>query len=124
MMEDITKLFQGLCKVSMCDPESTTDFDFLDQVYNDYRKEKFIIEFGTLKPKIFVEVNQLIKLDDVIAEMDGMPVKSKVCGRITEITDRYIIGIYSTNADELLELYNLSENMTDNDIIKQFNLNI
>lgn len=123
--EKIMYLLDSLCKVSMCDPIEETDFNFIDSlVPGDVNTERFIIEFGTRKPVIIVQVGQYIKLDDTIAYMNDIPVKSKVCGRITEVNDRYIIGIYETNVDALLSMYNLSENMTENEIFKQFDIKI
>lgn len=123
--EKILNLLDELCKVSMCDPIEETDMDYIDSLApGDPNTERFIIEFGTRKPNITVNVGQHIKLDDVIAYMNDIPVKSKICGIITEITDRYIIGIYETDVDRILEMYNLSENMTENDLLKQLDINL
>jgi hypothetical protein len=109
----------------MCDPQEITDLKFIDSLAKgDPETERFIIEFGSRKPIINVSVGQHIKLDDVIAYMNNVPVKSKVCGTITEVNDRYIIGIYDTDVDMLLNMYGLSENMTESDILKQFDITI
>lgn len=124
-INDITNILGGLCKVSMCDPLETTDLKFIDSLAKgDPETERFIIEFGSRKPIINVSVGQHIKLDDVIAYMNDIPVKSKVCGTIIEVNDRYIIGIYDTDIDMLLNMYGLSENMTESDILKQFDITI
>lgn len=122
--ENISKLIQNLCKVSMCDPISDTDFDNIDDSYKDTSKEHFIVEFGVTDPTILVTVGQKIYLGDTIAIMDNIPVKSKNNGEITEVYDRYIVGKYTTDIEELLSQYNLSEKTTDKDIMKQFNLNL
>lgn len=123
--EKLMSLIDNLCKVSMCDPIEETDFDFIDSLApGDINTERFIIEFGVRKPKILVSVGQHIKLDDIIAYMNDIPVKSKVCGKITEINDRYIIGIYETDVDAILAMYNLSENMTEQDVLKQFDIKL
>lgn len=128
MLEDnqnLISLLDTLCKVSMCDPVENTDLDFIDSLApGDPNTERFIIEFGVRKPVILVSVGQYIKLDDIIAYMNDIPVKSKVCGRITEVNDRYIIGIYETNIDTILSMYGLNENMTTDDVLKQFNIKI
>jgi hypothetical protein len=123
--EKIMSLLDTLCKVSMCDPVEETDLNFIDSLApGDVNTERFVVEFGVRKPKILVSVGQHIKLNDVIAYMNDIPVKSKICGRITEVTDRYIIGIYETDVDTILSMYNLSENMTEDDLLKQFDIKI
>jgi hypothetical protein len=109
----------------MCDTVEETDFRHIDSLSpGDSETERFVIEFGVKRPIINVSVGQHIKIDDIIAYMNDIPVKAKFCGVITEVTDRYIIGIYETNVDNILAMYNLSENMTEQDLLKQFNINI
>lgn len=121
---NIKNILNTLCKVSMCDPQEETDFDALNDRAERSGAEKFIVEFGVKRPKIMVDVGQHIKLDDVIAYMNDIPVRSKICGTITEITDRYIVGIYDTDVDAILTSYGLSENMTEADLLKQFDIKI
>ena len=121
---NIKNIINTLCKVSMCDPQEETDFDALNGRVERSGAEKFIVEFGVKRPKITVSVGQHIKLDDVIAYMNDIPVRSKICGTITEITDRYIVGIYNTDVDAILASYGLSENMTEADLLKQFDIKI
>lgn len=121
---NIQKLLNTLCKVSMCDPQEATDLDYLDNMNKVSGSDKFIVEFGVRKPIIKVSVGQHIRLDDIIAEMNGIPVKSKINGTITEVTDRYIIGVYDTDVDAILASYGLSENMTEKDLLKQFDIQL
>lgn len=121
---NIKNILNTLCKVSMCDPQESTDLNYIDKMNRYSEAEKFIIEFGTLKPTIKVSVGQHIKLDDTIAEMNGIPVKSKINGTITEITNRYIVGVYDTDVDAILSAYGLNESLTQSDLLKQFNIQI
>jgi len=84
--------------------------------------ERFVIEFGSNNPTITVEVNQHIKIDDTIAYMKGIPVKSKINGIITEVTDKYIIGTYETDYNEILSSLGLSAEMTEEDFKNKFGL--
>ena len=121
---NIKNLVDTLCKVSMCDPLEESALDALNEVAERSGAEKFIVEFGVKKPNILVNVGQHIKLDDIIAYMNGIPVRSKICGVITEITDRYIVGVYETDTDAILASYGLSENMSKTDLLKQFDIKI
>lgn len=121
---NIKNLINSLCRVSMCDPLEETNFDALNDNAERSGAEKFIIEFGVKHPNILVSIGQHIKLDDIIAYMNDIPVRSKVCGTITEITDRYIIGLYDTDVDAILASYGLSENMSEADLLKQFNIKL
>ena len=40
------------------------------------------------------------------------------------LTDRYIVGVYDTDVDTILTSYGLSENMSEADLLKQFNIEI
>ena len=122
--DNLKSILNTLCKISMCDPKESTNFDAIDDMYKSYGVEKFVIEFGTLNPEILVTVGQHIRLDDVIAKMKNIDVKSKVCGTITEVNERYIIGTYDTDIDAILSSYGLGEDMTESDILKQFNIKI
>lgn len=122
--EEISKVINNLCKVSMCDPIIETDFDDIDETFKGDSKEHFIVEFGIPTPNITVTVGQKIMIDDIIAYMDNIPVRSQITGTITEVHDRYIVGKYNTDINDLLAMYNLSEGSTDDDIMKQFNLKL
>lgn len=121
---NIKNIINTLCKVSMCDPIEESALDALNSSAERSGAEKFIVEFGVKRPDITVNVGQHIKLDDVIAYMNGIPVRSRICGTITEITDRYIVGVYDTDVDIILASYGLSENMSEADLLKQFNIEI
>jgi len=128
--EQIVNEFQALqklCRISICPPEETTDFDqlFSDSTGMDggaNSSERFVIEFGSDNPTITVSVNQHIKIDDTIAYMKGIPVKSHINGIITEVTDKYIIGTYETDYNEILSSLGLSAEMTEEDIKNRFGL--
>lgn len=108
-----------LCKISVCPPEESTDFEKLGSTGMDggtNAAERFIIEFGTQNPSILVSVGQKIGINDVIATMKGIPVKSKVAGTITEKTDKYIIGEYETDCESILSSIGLSSDMTEEDL--------
>jgi hypothetical protein len=118
---------QRLCKISICPPDETTDFDQLFSVSTGMdggtdSAERFVIEFGSSNPTISVSVNQHIKIDDTIAYMKGIPVKSHINGIITEVTDKYIIGTYETDYNEILSSLGLSAEMTEEDIKNRFGL--
>ena len=94
----------GLCKISICPPESSTNLDYVlnNGIFSEQPKN-FIIEFGSEKSDIRVKVGQKIKIDDVIGFIKGIKVKSKVEGVVTEVYDRYFIGEETSSVDEILE---------------------
>lgn len=125
MTNDIIKnLINSICKVSMCEPQIETNLNEIDNIFKVYNKEKFIIEFGSENPIITVHEGQDIMIDDTIAIMDDVPVKSKVCGTILEINEKYIVGKYINDIDKLLSIYNLSSESSNDDITKQFNIDV
>lgn len=117
---DIDSLLR-LCKISICPPEETTDFDklFRESTGMDGgvdSPERFVIEFGSQNSSINVNVGDTIHMDDIIGYMRGIPVKSKISGKITEVHEKYIIGEYDTDYEEILSSFDLSGNLSDIDI--------
>lgn len=110
---------QSLCSVSMCPPQVVTDIDIIlnnATAFNDVGASKhFVIEFGVNHPTILVSPGQSIKIDDIIAYINEIPVYSKIAGTITEVNEKYIIGDYLEQND-LLSQYGLNESITEEDI--------
>ena len=93
-----------LCRISLCPPDTSTDFEYLLNNAGSFSdissSSRFIVEFGTENPEIFVSVGSSFKYGDMIAKMRGIPVRARFSGIITEATDRYIIGEYDKSTDE------------------------
>lgn len=99
----------------MCPPREDTDVDYLIENANsfDNNPDMFCVEFGTNSPVITVSVGQEINIDDIICYMKNIPVHSHIHGKVTEVTNKYIIGEYikATDLTEINTLktkYNLS----------------
>ena len=97
------------CKISICPPDVSTDFD--DLFYNcsggfnsASASNRFVIEFGMEHPIIKAHVGTSFKYNDIIAYMRGIPVRAKFSGTVTEETDRYIIGEYITSIDDFSDV--------------------
>lgn len=90
-----------LCKVSMCDDISSTD---TSDWYNQFdTSEYIIIEFNiNYNFTILLAENQNININDIIAYIDGVPVKSRKSFIVVETGQNYIIGRYTVNADNML----------------------
>lgn len=121
-------LMENLCRVSMCSPIVETDIEYemensplLNGIGN---AEGFVIEFGTDDVMIKVTPGDSIDQDTIIAEMEGIPVYSKIKGKITEVHEKYIIGEYdlsivddlsNKSEDELVEYFEDYINKTMSD---------
>jgi hypothetical protein len=109
-MADTSTLFP--CCISICEPDSSTDLDYVINSglgNNISCPGKFVVEFGTEKPIILLTPGQRISIGQIIGYMRGIKVRSKINGIITDVTDRYFIGIYDHNSDEILRQLNLSD---------------
>lgn len=89
-----------LCRVSMCPPVISTDTSYLEENSTSFNwsNTHFVIEFGSEQTQILVTPGQHISIDDPIAYMRGIVVKSQINGTITERTNRYVIGNYDTDS--------------------------
>lgn len=99
---DINELIE-LCKVSMCETEDPTDTSEWFNMF-DY-PETIIIEFDKrLNFVISTTINQIVNLNDTIAYIKNVPVKSRSKFIVTEIGKTYIIGNYilDSGQDEIL----------------------
>lgn len=95
---DINELIE-LCKVSMCKTEDPTDTSEWFNMF-DY-SEMIIIEFDRrLNFIISATVNQIVNLNDIIAYIKNVPVKSRSKFIVTEIGKTYIIGNYIFDSDQ------------------------
>jgi len=104
-MNTAEAFMEKLCKVSMCPPEENSDADYIvnnSPIFNEAKK--FIIEFGCENVKVAVSVGQKVDETTILAYMEGLPVTSKVYGTITEVNEKYIIGEYLSDADEISKL--------------------
>ena len=102
-MDDTSTFFP--CCISLCDPDSSTDLDYVlgTGLFSGIAgPDKFVVEFGSEKPTILIKPGQRISVDQTIGYMRGIPVNSKISGIITEVTDRYFIGIYDKATDNLM----------------------
>lgn len=97
--EQLDNIMQ-LCKVSMCPPEVNTDTSYLDENATCFNGDSthFVVEFGSTQTEILATPGQHISVDDPIAYMRGIVVKSQLNGTITSKTDRYIIGDYDIDS--------------------------
>lgn len=113
-MKDTSTLFP--CCISMCDPDSSTNLEY---VLNSglQSPDKFVVEFGTESPKILLVPGQKISVDQIIGYMRGIKVRSKLSGTITEITDRYVIGTYNNNVNDVLKQLGIDD-LSDKSIKK------
>lgn len=118
MATEAEKLMENLCRVSMCSPVVETDVEYemensplLNGIGNC---DKFVIEFGTENVSVKVSPGDLIDQNTIIAEMENIPVYSKVKGKITEVHEKYIVGEYDLSIvddlngkseDELVEYF-------------------
>lgn len=99
----IERIFK-LCKVSMCPPQVDTDTSYLEKnspIMNGDNTH-FVIEFGSDQTEILVSEGQHIKLNDPIAYIRGIPVKSTIEGKIRQVNDRYVIGDYDIDASSYI----------------------
>lgn len=109
-MADTSTFFP--CCISTCLPDTSTNLDYvLDSgIFNSISSpEKFVVEFGTEQPTIILTPGQKIKVDQTIGYMRGISVNSKINGTITEVTDRYFIGVYDNNTDNILNDLGLND---------------
>lgn len=100
------------CRISLCESDSSTDIEYVIDSglgNNISCPNRFIIEFGTEKPAILLTVGQKISVGQIIGYMKGIKVKSKINGRITFVTDRYVIGEYERNTDDILSQLGISD---------------
>ena len=100
----------------MCDPDSSTNLEY---VLNSglQSPDKFVVEFGTESPKILLTPGQKISVDQIIGYMRGIKVRSKLSGTITEIADRYVIGTYNNNVNDVLKQLGIDD-LSDKSIKK------
>jgi hypothetical protein len=115
----------GLCCINLCTPDTSTDIDYLLDNCGGIgspstSSEYFVVEFGTEKPDIRLKVGQHIKTDDIIGYMRGIPVRSQINGVITEITDRYFIGIYENNIENAMEDLGIGNDLSEDALQKIF----
>lgn len=103
---------EKICKISLCEPDVTTDVDALADVspaFSDPSSSSkgFIVELSADRVEIIVGEGQDINEDDIIAYLDGIPLKSIMKAKIIEVNPRYIIGEYvDEDPDILLETVN------------------
>lgn len=104
------------CRINLCEPP--THDNEIPQIIDGVKK--FIVEFGAEKTNIKVYKNKKIKLNDIIGYIDDIPVKSKLNGKILEVHQKYIIGEYDTDIDEILGDLGLSRDMKQEDLQAKF----
>lgn len=89
-------LSDTLCRITMCPEDEATDFDSLFNMSSVKGCSRVIVEFPE-NIENFVRMfseGQHIRIDDTIAEIGGVPVKSKIECRVIESSDRYFTGEY------------------------------
>jgi hypothetical protein len=103
---------ERLCKISLCDPEVTTDADALcdnSGAFSDPSSSSkgFVAELSAKNVRIIVSTGQTINEDDIIAYMDDLPLRSIMKAKIVEVNPRYIIGEYiKEDPDTIVERVN------------------
>lgn len=104
------------CRINLCEPP--THDNEIPQITDGVKK--FIVEFGSEKTSINVYKDKKIKLNDIIGYIDNIPVKSKLNGKILEVYQKYIVGEYDTDIDEMLGDLGLSRDMKQEDLQAKF----
>lgn len=106
------------CCISVCPPDTSTNFDDALGLKNEPMSERFVVEFGTEHPEILVVPGQTIKIDQIIGYMRGVPVRSKINGTITEVSERYFIGIYDNDINSALLNTDFGNDLSEENIKK------
>lgn len=97
------------CKISLCDPEVTTDVEEISEVSPAFSDPEtsargFVVELSADNVRMVVGAGQTINENDIIAYLDDIPLKSIMKARITEVNPIYIIGEYlEEDADSIAE---------------------
>lgn len=106
------------CKVSMCETSDSTDIDALLHENSSLYPEQLIIEFNKDLRAVFnVKINQHVYINDIIAYINSIPVKSEKEFIVNEIYDTYIIGTYYYDTS----LFNLESPTLQNDVTEYAN---
>jgi len=123
--QDPNSLESKLGCISICPPEVKTRFEDLASVRSDAAtSDRFIVEFGYPKTQIMVTEGQRIKMNDMIATMKGIAVKSKIIGTVTEVHENYIIGKYETDVSKMVGISENSTQQEIEDLVSKDDMNI
>lgn len=116
-----------LCRISVCPPDVSTDIEYINDnspYFNEVESpEGFIIEFGVDNPSISVSAGQHIGVDDIIAYMNGIQVKSKISGVVTEVHNKYIIGVFDENIEQAMENLGLGDDLSSDKLESMYKNN-
>lgn len=103
------------CSISVCPPESSTNFD---DILKNGMPSRFVVEFGSDHPEIIVVPGQSIKIDQIIGYINGMPVRSKINGKVIEVDEKYFIGEYDLDIHSALINTGFGFDLTDDELNK------